>query len=320
VDAEVIESMHEDLTLIEASARLIAQVKEHLIGPAREYMPAPAMIEDVVKDTAQMMDIAPEVFHFTVAPDLPPGVADTTQLSRAFRYVLQNALEATGDLDAPRIDVEIDLVEEKGSKAAKGLRYVVTRIADNGSGVADANLDKIWVSFYTTKGAKHAGLGLPACLQILKQIDGKMVARKRPEGGMVFELYVPVYSGGTANGAAKLPSGKRFLLVDDDDVWSRFVEQTLTEAQNTVTRIAKAEPDWALEDGADYDGIIVDNVLAAADSAAVLRQIAKAGMAAKTLVVASSLRVEQMTDLLHLGVRDVSIKPYTPAALAEKLG
>ncbi|MFN2109976.1 MAG: GAF domain-containing protein [Anaerolineae bacterium] len=320
VDAEVIESMHEDLTLIEASARLIAQVKEHLIGPAREYMPAPAMIEDVVKDTAQMMDIAPEVIHFTVAPDLPLGVADTTQLSRAFRYVLQNALEASGDLDAPRIDVEIDLVEEKGSKAAKGLRYVVTRIADNGSGVADANLDKIWVSFYTTKGAKHAGLGLPACLQILKQIDGKMGARKRPEGGMVFELYVPVYSGGAANGAAKLPSGKRFLLVDDDDVWSRFIEQTLTEAQNTVTRIAEAEPDWALEDGADYDGIIVDNVLAAADSAAVLRQIAKAGMAAKTLVVASSLRVEQMTDLLHLGVRDVSIKPYTPAALAEKLG
>jgi len=324
-DAELVASMHEDLTLIEASARLIAQVKEYLIGPAREYIPAPAMIEDVLKDTMQVMGIAPEMIHFTVAPDLPLGIADTTQLSRAFRYVLQNALQATENLDAPRIDVEIDLVEEKGAKNAKGLRYVVTRIGDNGPGVADADLDKIWVSFYTTRGAKHAGLGLPACLQILKQIDGKIVARKRPEGGMVFELYVPAYSGSAANGTAALPSGKRFLLVDDDDVWSRFVERTLTGAQNTVTRITYAGVDWAtfgdtFLDVAEYDEIIVDNVLATAESVTVLQQIAKAGAAAKTLVVASSVRVEQLTDLLRYGVRDVSLKPYTPAALAKKLG
>lgn len=325
VDAEIVESMREDLTLIEASARLIAQVKEYLIGPAREYMPAPAMIEDVVKDTVKVMGIAPEVIRFTVAPDLPLGVADTTQLSRAFCYVLQNALEATEDLDAPCINVEIDLVEEKGAKTANGLRYVVTRIADNGPGVAGADLDKIWVSFYTTKGAKHAGLGLPACLQIFQQIDGKVVARKRPEGGMVFELYVPAYSSRAANGAAELPSGKQFLLVDDDDVWSRFVEQTLIQAQNTVTRITNAGADWTtLSDTVsginEYDAIIVDNVLATADTVMVLQQIAKAGAAEKTLVVASSVRVEETTGLLRYGIRDVALKPYTPAALAEKLG
>lgn len=308
VDAEIVESMQEDLTLVEASARLIAQVKEHLIGPAREYVPAPAMIEDVVKDTARVMGIAPEVIHFTVKPGLPLAVADTTQLSRAFRYVLQNALEATEDRDAPRIDVEVALVEEKDA------RYVVTRIGDNGPGVNDANLDKIWVSFYTTRGAKHAGLGLPACLQILKQIDGKAVARRRPEGGMVFELYVPAFSGVAANGLADLPTGKRFLLVDDDDVWSRFVEQTLAAAQNAVTRVTDVS---AVADFAAFDAIVVDDVLAAGDSLAVLQRIARAGAAAQTLVVASSVRVERMMDLLRFGVRDVLPKPYTAAALAK---
>ncbi len=308
VDTEIVESMREDLTLIEASARLIMQVKEHLIGPAREYVPAPAMIEDVVKDTARVMGIAPEVIHFTVSPDLPLAVADTTQLSRAFRYVLQNALEATEDLAAPRIDVEVDLVEEKGA------RYVVTRIADNGPGVNDANLDKIWVSFYTTRGAKHAGLGLPACLQILKQIDGKAAARRRAEGGMVFELYVPAFSGATANGLTDLPTGKRILLVDDDDVWSRFVEQALTAARSAVTRVADAD---TVEDFASFDAIVVDDVLTATDSLAALQWIARAGAAAKTLVVASSVRVERMMDLLRFGVRDVLPKPYTAAALAK---
>jgi len=311
VEAEILESMCEDLTLIEASMQLIAQVKEHLIGPAREYMPAPAMIEDVVKDTVQVMGIAPEIIRFTVAPNLPLGVADTTQLSRAFRYVLQNALEATEDLPAPRIDVEIDLVEEKR------VRYVVTRIGDNGPGVTDANLDKIWVSFYTTRGAKHAGLGLPACLQILKQIDGKAIARKRPEGGMVFELYVPAHTGNATSGAANLPAGKQFLLIDDDDVWSRFVEQTLTEAQNAVTRVVDA---GAVEDVDVFDVILVDDVLATTNSLMVLQRLARAGAAAKTMVVASSVRVERMMDLLRFGVRDVLPKPYTVAALAEKLG
>ena len=238
-------------------------------------------------------------------------MADTTQLSRAFRYVLQNALEAAEDLPAPRIDVEIDLVQEKG------VRYVVTRIGDNGPGVNDANLDKIWVSFYTTRGAKHAGLGLPACLQILKQIDGKAVARKRPEGGMVFELYVPAHTGTATNATTNLPAGKQFLLIDDDDVWSRFVEQTLTEAQNAVTRVVDA---GAVEDVDVFDAILVDDVLATTNSLMVLQRLARAGAAAKTMVVASSVCVERMMDLLRFGVRDVLPKPYTAAALGEKLG
>ena len=60
-DADMLESMREDLMLIEGSAQLIVQVQEHLIGPAREYAPAPAMIDDVVRDTASEMGIAPDV-------------------------------------------------------------------------------------------------------------------------------------------------------------------------------------------------------------------------------------------------------------------
>ena len=308
VDPDVVDSMREDLLLIEGSARLIVQVKEYLIGPAREYMPEPAMIDDVIKDTARVMDIPSSVIDFTIAPQLPLGIVDTTQLSRAFRYVLQNALEATEGVAAPHIHVEIAPAEETG------MLYVVTRISDNGPGISEAEMDKIWVSFYTTKGAKHAGLGLPACAQILRQIDGKIVARNLPDEGVVFELFAPAFAAAGTERVAPLPVGKRFLLVDDDDVWSRFVERTLVEAQNTVTRAVGGEINFA-----DFDEIIVDEVLGTADSLALLKAIAKAGAAGKTLVMASSVRVERMMDLLRFGVRDVLIKPYTRAALAEKL-
>ena len=46
------------------------------------------------------------------------------------------------------------------------------------------------------------------------------------------------------------------------------------------------------------------------------KKIGKTGAGSRTLVVASSMRVEQTMSLLRHGVRDVVIKPYTKAALA----
>ena len=44
------------------------------------------------------------------------------------------------------------------------------------SEILGEDLDKIWAAFYTTKGVQHGGLGLSAALQVLKQIDGRIVA------------------------------------------------------------------------------------------------------------------------------------------------
>jgi hypothetical protein len=49
----------------------------------------------------------------------------------------------------------------------------------------------------------------------------------------------------------------------------------------------------------------------------VLKRLRAAGVGDKTLVVASSLRVERTMELMPFGVRDVVLKVYTPAALAE---
>ncbi|HNT73894.1 MAG TPA: GAF domain-containing protein [Anaerolineae bacterium] len=307
VAPEVIESLLEDLTLIDDSAKLIFAVKEHLIGPAREYMPAPAMIEDVVRDVVTQMALPAELVSYKIAPNLPLAIADTTQLNRALTYVLQNAVEAMQKAPAPHIQVTLAPAEEKGAL------YVSVRVADVGPGISASEMDKMWAAFYTTKGAKHAGLGLSACLQIMKQIDGKIVAANRPEGGAEFTLFIPADLG--TQKPAELPAGRSLLLVDDDDVWSRFVEELLTNAGNSVSRAPDGEAPLS-----DFDLILVDYTLSGGSCTKVLAKIAKAGMADRTLVVSSNLRVEQTMELMRFGVRDVIVKPYTHAALAAKLG
>ncbi len=301
-DRKAIESMLEDLEMIEDSARLIISVQEHLIGPAREEKPRPAMVDDVLVDTVVGMGIPDEIIEYQVADDLPLVRADTTQLNRAFGYILKNALEATEGQEEQRITVTIAPTDDR--------RFVAVRIADNGPGIPEEELDKIWAAFYTTKGVKHAGLGLSACLQIIKQIEGQVLASNGPDGGAVFELLIPVYDSPLP--AAELPSGKAFLIVDDDDVWSRFAETLLTDNGNTVARSADG-----LVDPTAFDVILVDNVLRHGDVKKVLRLLDSEGTADRAVVVASSLRVERATELMAFGVRDVVLKPYTAADLAK---
>jgi GAF domain-containing protein/CheY-like chemotaxis protein len=324
-DPGLVASMLEDLETIEDSARLIVSVQEHLIGPAREEKPRPAMVDDVVRDTAVTMHVPPEVITYIVAPDLPLVVADTTQLSRAFGYVLRNALEAMEGMEAQQIAVEVALAGDvrsgdarsgdarsgdarSGDTRSTDARFVAVRITDSGPGIPEEDLEKIWAAFYTTKGAKHAGLGLSACYQILKQSDGQVSAANAPGGGATFELLIPVYDGPSL--WAELPAGRSILLVDDDDSWSRFVEATLVGAGNTVTRSIDVQ-----EDAAGFDLILVDDALAAADALDALKQLRSAALGDRTLVVASSLRVERTMALMPYGVRDVVLKPYTPASL-----
>jgi GAF domain-containing protein/CheY-like chemotaxis protein len=304
-DAERLESMREDLEMIRDGAELIVSVQEHLIGPAREDEPRPVMLDDVVKDAVVAAGIPSKMVSYDVAAVLPLGRADTTQLRRALDYVLQNAVEAVANVRERHITVKVAPAEEKG--------FVAISIADTGPGIPEVEMDKIWAAFHTTKGAKHAGLGLSAALQILRQLDGRISVANRPEGGAVFELLIPAYEGRLPDEA--LPSGKAVLLMDDNDAWSRFVGSALENAGNTVAHAADGKVD--LE---PFDLILLDDVLETADSYTILERLAEAKMAGKTVVVASDLRVERTMSMLQLGARDVVLKPYTVAGLAEIVG
>jgi DNA-binding NarL/FixJ family response regulator len=76
----------------------------------------------------------------------------------------------------------------------------------------------------------------------------------------------------------------------------------------------------ARDDVTGFDLILVDDALEAASVLDALRCLRSAAVGHKTLVVATSLRVERTMELMPYGVRDVVLKPYTPASLAALVG
>jgi len=75
------------------------------------------------------------------------------------------------------------------SKEAEG--KLELSIADNGTGIPDQKMDKLWAPFITTK-AKGIGLGLPICKRIIDAHGGKILCESEKGKGTVFTLVLPI--------------------------------------------------------------------------------------------------------------------------------
>ena len=171
-------------------------------------------------------------------------------------------------------------------------------------------MDKIWAAFVTTKGPDHNGMGLPACLHIVTQLDGRITADSQPGQGATFTVLLPI---GPDVAVADLSAAPTKVLLIDDDAWARFVVDALTAAGKTITRHTTAKG------AADADLILLDETLTSTPIANVLTALKAAGAADKTIVVAAAMKVERATGYLQAGVKDVALKPYTSAELAALL-
>ena len=124
-------------------------------------------------------------------PDDPAWVlGDAAQLRRALLNLLRNAREAAteaaeeravaGEPGTPRIVVGVSCKDDR----------VRTVVQDNGGGIPEDEVDRIFEAFYTRK-AKGTGLGLPTVHQVATEHGGSVrVASTGPEG-TVFELDIP---------------------------------------------------------------------------------------------------------------------------------
>ncbi len=300
-------SMLEDLQIIDDAASLIMRVKEDLIGPAREQAPRPAMVDDVLKDAISGLALPPDLVMVEQKAALPLVLVDPVQLNRVFANLVKNAFEAMENQPLPQIRITLQ-PDESGD-------FVQVDVTDNGPGIPQGDLDKIWITFHTTKGIRqHPGLGLPACRLIVEQIGGQISASSRPGQGATFSVCLPVYKGKEAETKGEAGKGK-VLLIDDNDNWRHFAAGTLEAAGYRVT-VSGAN---YKADGQQFDLILVDDILAEGNSLDILQVLKRAGFIAKTLLVSSNPRVERTKERKLMGVHNLIPKPYVRASLLQEV-
>jgi signal transduction histidine kinase len=67
---------------------------------------------------------------------------------------------------------------------------VVLRVRDDGAGIPQAELDRIFDHFYTTKPT-GTGLGLSIVKRLVSDFEGRIRVESRPGEGTVFEVRLP---------------------------------------------------------------------------------------------------------------------------------
>jgi signal transduction histidine kinase len=277
-----LESLGEDLDLIAEASEMIVQVKEQLIGQAREQQPRPVLLADVLYAAAHARGVTG--LETKIAPEAAYVLADSTQLARALGNLLQNAVEAGADS-----------ILFSASSHAKDQVYIT--ISDNGAGISADVLDKAWTPFYSTK-PDHQGLGLPAALHVITQLQGQIQIHSEQGSGATVHITLPA----AQPLQAEISGAPDILLFDDDDAWAQFFLSAVPSAKR-----GQKVSDAAL--------LLIDQNLESADFDALVAEIQKAGLAAKTIVLTAAMDVDQMTRLLRSGIRDVRLKPYSQAEI-----
>jgi two-component system sensor histidine kinase HupT/HoxJ len=118
------------------------------------------------------------------APCLVLG--DPGQLMQVAMNLIQNAADATRD--RPEAALAIHIESTPGQVRAV--------FADNGPGIAEADLQRVFDPFFTTKPVgQGTGLGLSISYGIVEQHGGTLAAANGPAGGAVFTLTLPAPGG-----------------------------------------------------------------------------------------------------------------------------
>jgi two-component system sensor histidine kinase AtoS len=112
--------------------------------------------------------------------DLPLIVADAEQLQQVVLNLLLNAVYAVGNRGAIRLTTS--------ATAGDSIQIVVS---DDGEGIAELDLAKIFQPFFTTKPS-GTGLGLPICKHLIEQQSGTISVIRNPERGLTFTIHLPV--------------------------------------------------------------------------------------------------------------------------------
>lgn len=113
--------------------------------------------------------------------------ADERMLRQALLNLIRNAAEA---IPATRTERRVEIFQS-ANRGKSGKGWVVVEIRDSGEGIPAADLQRIFIPFFTTKATGH-GVGLALAHRVITQHGGTLTAANGKDGGAVFSMRLPV--------------------------------------------------------------------------------------------------------------------------------
>jgi signal transduction histidine kinase len=181
--------------IVSRNARLMHDLVLDMLSYAKEARPEYQLadINRLVSDTISGIGSKLQREGVTVswAPDdgLPEVEIDRTAVQRCLLNLVTNAAQAIDGIENAEIRVRTRRVDDT---------CFAIEVTDNGRGIEPENIDKIFQPFFTTKGSKGTGLGLPVVKKLIEQHGGSISVDSEPGKGTRFTMTLPVTHGSSS--------------------------------------------------------------------------------------------------------------------------
>ncbi|MBD9481621.1 response regulator [Pseudomonas sp. PDM14] len=188
------------------------------------------------------------VLHLELSTQPSVALVDPVQFESSLLNLIINARDALMDGGDIRIATFATLAHDN-SRLSDG-HYVALRVSDNGAGIAESVIDKVFDPFFSTKPlGKGTGLGLSTLYGFARQSGGDVSIHSVQGAGTEVTLTLP--AGGEAPPTQlsrprptvllQRGNGEHVLVVEDTISVSLFVAEVLQEAGYRCTQVNDVE-------------------------------------------------------------------------------
>jgi len=239
----------EHLDAISQAAERATHLSEQLLFVARRRpddrtkVNVTSLVNRIMQTLRVMLDANMEI-NWCVGEDVPRVMANEIEIEQVLMNICLNARDAMpkGGKMTTQVD-RVDLSPEFCS-THEGMEpgaYVCLSITDNGAGMDEATVERIFDPFFSTKKpGKGTGLGLTTAYGTIARHGGCIDVESEPGKGSTFRIYLPA-TGGVAEGkpfgernTTLQPGTETILMVDDEENILSTGRQCLEELGYTV--------------------------------------------------------------------------------------
>ncbi len=292
-----------------------------------------------IKKVASIAEIVEEAVNFalsgsnvnciySIPSNLRSVAVDKGQMTQVFNNLIINAIQAMPNGGTVHIALDnISLSEEEIFSLGSGA-YVRITFRDEGVGIPEQNLDRIFEPYYTTK-EKGNGLGLSTVFSILKRHEGHINVESVIGTGTTFTIYIPALKDSVCHdheAVGGIKPGKGRILVMDDEPLIRNIGKEILSAlgyEVDVTKDGKEAVEAytkAQNKGKPFDLVIMDLTvpggMGGKEAAAKLHEFDPDAK----VIVSSGYSVDPiMSEYEKYGFSGVINKPYNANQLSEAI-
>jgi len=262
---------------------------------------------------------------FSIAEDLSQVDVDQGQIGQVISNLVINADQAMPEGGTIELSAENVIVEADQRLTLPNGRYVRISLRDEGTGIPEEHLPRIFEPYFTTKQT-GSGLGLAVCYSVVQGHEGRITAESRLGEGTTFHIYLPAsleeVEEGEQPALPAVPGHGKILVMDDEDAIQVMADGMLQEMGYEVRVAANGEQAIemygdALQAGEPFEVVIMDlTIPGGMGGKEAVKELRQLDPALKAIVSSGYSNDPIMSNFREYGFDAALAKPYGASELS----